>query len=141
MLGDLRALAASLRITEQTQFQPTTTAVPDRLREIDIFVLPSLSEAFSNSLLEAMACGCTAVASHVGGNPEAVTHGETGLLFEAGNAVALADQLEILIKDTCYRQELARRGANRVKEQFSVPQCAARMADIYEEALVSRLDR
>lgn len=139
MLQELQDLAASLLITERTRFQPTTTAVADWLRQIDIFVLPSLSEAFSNSLLEAMACGCTVVASRVGGNPEAVSHGETGLLFDAGDVVALSSQLETLMNTSEYRRELACKGGSRVNERFSVKQCATKMMEIYEEALAIHL--
>ena len=63
--GELKALqanAARLGIADATDFVPATRDVPGWLRKMDIFVLPSYSEAFSNSLLEAMACGCAVVA-------------------------------------------------------------------------------
>ena len=65
-------------------FQPAERNVAPWLRAMDIFVLPSLSEALSNSLMEAMGCGCCPLASDTGGNPELVQHGETGLLVSAG---------------------------------------------------------
>ncbi len=81
------------------QFEPATNSVAARLRRMDIFVLPSLSEALSNSLMEAMACGCTVVASRVGGNVELIDDGRTGFLFEKSDAGQLASVLEKLIAD------------------------------------------
>ena len=78
-------------------FEPAVRNVAPWLRAMDIFVLPSLSEALSNSLMEAMGCGCCPVASDTGGNPELVEDGETGLLFPVGDAEALAERLARLV--------------------------------------------
>jgi len=75
---------ALARDSARCSFHPFTAEVADVLREVDTFVLPSVSEALSNSLMEAMICGIAVAASRVGGNTELVTHGETGLLFEPG---------------------------------------------------------
>ncbi len=75
--------AKRLGIAGANVFVPATRDVADWLRKMDIFVLPSYSEAFSNSLLEAMACGCAVIASRVGGLPELTgLNEEHGLLFE-----------------------------------------------------------
>ena len=92
-LADLQGRATALGIHPDCVFEPATQRVPDWLNAIDIFVLPSLSEALSNSLMEAMACGCCVAASRVGGNPELVAHGETGMLFEPRDAAGLAEVL------------------------------------------------
>jgi glycosyltransferase involved in cell wall biosynthesis len=76
---------------------------------IDIFVLPSLSEALSNALMEEMACRCAVAASQVGGNPELVSDGTTGLLFEAGNASELANRLEHFIFEEDLRIRIGKR--------------------------------
>src|SRR6185312_10530777 len=81
-LNSLQENAGRLGITGAIDFIPATPDVPDWLRKMDIFVLPSYSEAFSNSLLEAMACGCAVVGSRVGGTPELTgSSEERGLLF------------------------------------------------------------
>jgi glycosyltransferase involved in cell wall biosynthesis len=108
------------------------------LRAIDIFVLPSLGEALSNSLMEAMACGCCPVASNVGGNPELVMEGRTGLLFRPGDAIELAAKLRILIEQENRRQSLAAAAASFIKDNFSMQTAAIRMADIYEKHLFSK---
>ena len=83
-LESLQENAGRLGIGDAIDFVPATRDVPDWLRKIDIFVLPSYSEAFSNSLLEAMACGCAVVGSRVGGTPELTgSNEERGLLFPA----------------------------------------------------------
>ena len=77
------------------------------LSRIDIFVLPSRTEALSNALMEAMACSCCAIASRVGGNPELIDEGENGLLFDVDDPEQLAGQIEALLADPARRQRLA----------------------------------
>jgi glycosyltransferase involved in cell wall biosynthesis len=116
-------------------FQPAERNVAPWLRTMDIFVLPSLSEALSNSLMEAMGCGCCPVASRVGGNPELVTDGETGLLFPAGDAGALAQRLTLLLDRPDYRRRLAAHAERRMQQHFTLQQAAQTMGGIYQEFL------
>jgi len=134
-LPDLQARAATLGILPDCIFQPATPQVAQWLRSIDIFAQPSISEALSNSLMEAMACGCPVAATRVGGNPELVTHGETGMLFDPGDAEALARLLRQLVSDPALRAMLGAHAASRIRERFSVETSAARMAEIYTELL------
>ena len=134
-LPDLEQLSRDLGIEGDVIFLPATQEVPRLLRGIDIFVLPSLSEALSNSLMEAMACGCAAVASRVGGNPEIVSDGVTGLLFDAGDATGLAGALQRLILDEPFRRRLANAGLRSVRERFSLAAAAQCMSDIYDQLL------
>ena len=69
------------------------SAVPNLLRALDVFVLPSVAEGICNSLLEAMASGLAVIATAVGGNPEVVVDGESGLLFQSRDVSALTEQL------------------------------------------------
>lgn len=130
-LPDLQDRAGDLGILPDCVFQPATPNVAEWLRSIDIFVLPSRSEALSNSLMEAMACGCCVVASRVGGNPELVTPGQTGMLFEPGDAPGLAAALRPLILDATLRRELACNAECSIRTQFSREASAERMAEIY----------
>jgi L-malate glycosyltransferase len=130
MLGELQARAGT-----DCHFQAAVGDVAPWLRAIDIFVLPSLSEALSNSLMEAMSCGCCAVASEVGGNPELVEGGVTGLLFPSGDADALASRLERLVDDEALRRRLAEGGARRMRERFTQAMAAGVMGGIYREFL------
>lgn len=132
-LEELEQQAAALGVAEKTVFLPETSEVPRLLRGIDVFVLPSLSEALSNSLMEAMASGCCPIASRVGGNPELVTPGENGLLFEKGDACGLAAALSQVIGDEAYRRKLAAQSVVRIEREFSLQASARRMAEIYSE--------
>ena len=135
MLETLHEMSSRFELRARCHFEPSTADVVRWLRAIDIFVLPSLSEALSNSLMEAMACGCAVVASRVGGNPELVSAGDTGLLFPAGDASELAERLEQLISDDELRTRVGAAGAIQMRQRFSLEASAYKMADIYEEML------
>lgn len=131
----LEALSGELDIRERVHFEPETNQVASWLRSMDIFVLPSRSEALSNALMEAMASGCACIASNVGGNPELIRHEETGLLFESGDSAELARAMERLSEDEEMRARLAGAGAKRMRDEFSISTAVSRMAEIYESFL------
>jgi L-malate glycosyltransferase len=131
MLAALQDRARDLGVLSRCVFQPEVTGVAPWLHEIDIFVLPSRSEALSNSLMEAMACGCCAVASDVGGNPELIQDGRTGLLFRPGDVEDLAEKLRRLICDNRARATLADSAAGSIRERFDRRTAVPRMADVY----------
>jgi glycosyltransferase involved in cell wall biosynthesis len=134
-LASLQVQARALGILPNCVFEPATPHVADWLHAIDIFVLPSLSEALSNALMEAMACGCCVAASRVGGNPELVTHGETGMLFEPGDAQGLAQVLRLLVRDPDRRSQLAANATRLIQTRFSLEAAAQRMGAIYSTLL------
>ncbi|MCS6861161.1 MAG: glycosyltransferase, partial [Abditibacteriales bacterium] len=105
------------------------------LKQFDVFVLPSLSEGISNALLEAMAAGLPVVATDVGGNPEVVQHGVTGLLVPPQDSRALAEALWQLLTDADGRCAMGRKGRERVETYFSLSAMAQRYGEIYEAAL------
>lgn len=131
----LRARAASLGLQSVCRFEPATAEAASCFRSLDIFVLPSRSEALSNSLMEAMACGCASIASRVGGNPELITHERTGLLFKAGDAAALAAHLDLLTENVEFRHALGAAAAGHIRQNFSGQAAARRMGEIYTAAL------
>jgi len=134
-LPGLQALAGRLALGDRCAFEPATKDVARWLRQIDIFVLPSLSEALSNSLMEAMACGCCVVASRIGGNPELVVDGDAGLLFRAGDSDELTRVLDRLLEESALRARLAAAGSERIRRQFTMARAAQRMGAIYREVL------
>jgi len=133
----LRTLSASLGIAADCHFEAATTDVVQWLSQIDIFVLPSRSEALSNSLMEAMACGCCPIASRVGGNPELVEDGRNGLLFEADNVPELAARLRELLMDESRRKALASASVAKMS-QFTCERAGQTMQAIYESILNSK---
>ena len=138
VLAQLQGLRSELGLGDACLFAPSTAQVAEWLRAIDIFVLPSLSEALSNSLMEAMACGCAVVASRVGGNPELIADGESGLLFDAGDVEGLARQLTFLATDDLNRRRMAEAASRLIPSRFSLATAASRMAEIYDGFLTKR---
>jgi L-malate glycosyltransferase len=105
------------------------------LRHLDIFVLPSLAEGFSNALIEAMARGCPVIATAVGGNPEVIADGENGFLVPPGEPRLLAEKLGQLVRDPLLRRRLGRAGRKRVGEAFSVEAMCRSYRDLYYECV------
>ena len=119
--------------------------------QADLFVCPSIYEPFGIINLEAMACGTPVVASAVGGIPEVVVHGETGLLvpveqmtvapFEPVDADKFAHDLAAaineLMRDEPRRRKMAEAARGRVEERFSWSAIARRVADLYREVCAS----
>jgi glycosyltransferase involved in cell wall biosynthesis len=85
--------------------------------------------------MEAMACGCATIASRVGGNPELIADGETGLLFERDDVGGLAERLALLIENDALRRRLGDAGARFIRDRYSLQASTARMQRIYESSL------
>ena len=127
----LEALAAELGIRGACWFEPAVSDVAAWLQSMDVFVLPSRSEALSNSLMEAMACGCCVIASRVGGNPELVTDGETGLLFTSEDEADLTRQLAAAVENQTLRERMGEAAARKMANGFSVEVAGRAMEQIY----------
>ncbi len=100
----------------------------------DIFALPSLAEGISNTLLEAMACGCAPVATAVGGNPELIEAGRNGLLVPPSDSEALAAALARLVLQPLERARLAAQSLARAREEFSLARMVAAYGALYAAA-------
>lgn len=103
----------------------------------NIWVLPSrFQEPFSIGLIEAMVAGLTIVASNTGGSPEAVKHGETGLIFESENPMDLADQLSYLWMNPAEWEEMVRKGQERALSELSRNRTIDRLESVLYELAV-----
>ena len=109
--------------------------VPAWLPALDIFALPSRAEGISNTILEAMACGVPVVATRVGGNPELVADGETGMLVPPADSAPTCAALLALANDTPRRRRMSRAARARAVREFALPEMTRRYADVYEGAL------
>jgi len=125
-------------IADRCIFVPAVSNVEEWLHAFDIFVLPSLSEALSNVLMEAMACGCAVIASRIGGNPELVIEGRTGLLFDRENVGQLTAHMKLLIENPDLRNQLAAAASDRIHAEFARERAIQRMQSIYSELIARR---
>jgi sugar transferase (PEP-CTERM/EpsH1 system associated) len=105
--------------------------VPELLRAMTIFVLPSRAEGISNTILEAMASGLPVVATAVGGNSELIVDGETGRLVPRGDPDALASALAGYVLDPDLRHLHGRAARQRVEQQFSLEGMMRAYTDLY----------
>ena len=131
----IRREAASLRITERIRLLGFCKDVVANLARAQIFALISRFEAFPYSVLEAMRAGLPVVASDVGGIPEAVLSGKTGLLSPAGQPDILREHLAMLISDAALRKRLGDNGRARYLAHFTFEEMIANTLLIYEQAL------
>lgn len=112
--------------------------VPEVMRGLDAFVLPSLAEGISNTILEAMATGLPVLATRVGGNADLVDEAQTGWLVPAGDVPALAEGLLKLACDPMRAQAMGRVGRQRVESRFSLPAMVASYQGLYQRLLDGR---
>ena len=103
------------------------------LSHATVFVCPSLYEPLGIVNLEAMACGTAVVGSRVGGIPEVVADGKTGLLVQPGDPAALAHAVSALVRDTKRAAEMGRLGRARAEAEFGWASVAAQTAALYQE--------
>lgn len=131
----LERRAAELGIADRVHF---AGYIPDAHRApggFDVMVIPSLQEALSLACLEAMASACPVVASDVGGLPELVQDGRTGLLVPPGDADVLAAAVYQLLSDVSYARQMGEAARRVFLENFHVDRMAQRTFAVYSELL------
>lgn len=106
------------------------------LKQLDIFVLPSLNEGISNTILEAMAVGLPIVATAVGGTPELIAHEKNGLLVEPRDYPALAQAFARYLNDRDLRSEHGRINSAIIRERFSVEAMVAGYENVWKKAVM-----
>lgn len=109
--------------------------VADMLRCMDIFVLPSHAEGISNTILEAMASALPVVATLVGGNSELILEGVSGALVPASDPIALADAIEIYLRDQNLRQRHGNAGRERIEQSFGIDVMIKKYTQVYDSIL------
>lgn len=131
-------VAASAALAGRVLFTGAVETVPDLLNAMDVFVLPSISEGMSNTLLEAMATGLPTVATHAGGNPELVEKDHTGWLFSPGDFEGLAKYLLSLVHDAELRRRFGSAGRQRVLTLFNLERMLQDYRQLYLELAADR---
>ncbi len=137
---ETKAMIRELGISENTIFIRWRKNIPDYIRAMDVFILPSFSEGMSNTILEAMACSRTVIATDVGGNPELVSHDKTGLLVPSDNDEKMAAAILDLLQNTDKRRAFAAAGRRKVEENFTFTQMIRRYEKLYIELAEEKLN-
>lgn len=127
----LRALASHLGLDSRVQFLGHVEDVPALLRAADAFVLPSLTEAFPNAAIEAMAAGLPVVASAVGGLLDLIDDTRTGLLVPAGDAAAIAAAIAGLTADPARASRMGAAARAEVAARYSFDRMVRSFEDLY----------
>jgi len=128
---EMEELSVRLGLDERVIFTGMREDVPEVLSIMDVFVLPSINEGMGRALVEAMAMGLPCVASSVGGVPEVVTDGETGLLVPAEDPSALAEAIIRLAKDKKLAQKIAKAGQRKARSDFGAKTMVDRISAVY----------
>ena len=129
--SELKGLAGQLGVSDQCRFLSFRTDIPELLASFDIFVLPSLWEGLSISLLEALAAGKPIVATNIKGNREVIDHGVNGLLVNPGDPAALAEGIIHLIRDKEKARGVGERAREKARKCFSEEAMVQRTLDLY----------
>ncbi len=114
---DMKRLARELGIADKVVFVGAVRHrhLPVYYNIADVYVLPSIHEQWSNTIMEAMACGLPVVATNVGGNPALIEDGETGLLVRPGDVEALAEKIEKVLFDVELRRRLVVNALRKIR--------------------------
>jgi glycosyltransferase involved in cell wall biosynthesis len=135
--GQLEELAQKLNIAAFVTFLGSVdpAAVPQLMRESCFVVVPSQREAFGMVCLEAMVSSKAVVGSRVGGIPEIVVDGETGILVPPDNPAALASAIDLLLQDPPQAEAMGRRGRERALRAFTWDRTVGAYLEAYRNAL------
>ncbi|MFN0277453.1 MAG: glycosyltransferase family 4 protein [Pyrinomonadaceae bacterium] len=137
MLDEVRDAAAKFP-QNQIIFAGWRDDVSACLNAMDIFVQPSLSEAFSQVLVEAMGVGLPVIATNVGGAAEVIEDGVNGFLIEPDNVEALGERVTELCRNAALRQQIGTVGRKSVAERFTVELLVKRHLELYESWIAER---
>lgn len=135
---ELRQQVHRLGVDAHVHFLGLRQDIPRILSVLDVFVLPSLSEGLSMAILEAMIAGKPVVATEVGGNPELVLNGETGVLVPPRDSQALAAGVISILTNSGRASRFGENGRRRAEGQFSLQTMVQSYQTLYDECLKSR---
>ena len=133
MLAQVRSIVSAAGVEPLCWLPGERDDVAEIMRCLNCFVLPSLAEGVSNTILEAMATALPVVATGVGGNAELVTHGVTGLVVPPADPLAMAVALHALATDPEHAASLGLAGRHAVEKHFSLQAMVDNYQHVYEE--------
>jgi glycosyltransferase involved in cell wall biosynthesis len=134
---ELKGLAATLGVGDRVHFVGFQEDVTPFLSALSLYVHPARMEGFGIAVVEALAAGKAVVASRVGGLPEVVEHGRTGLLVTADDPNELSAAVVSLLRDGQRRKEMGERGARAARERFDISASVAAVERLYHDVLTT----
>jgi len=135
--ADVREVCERAGVQDHVWFAGERDDIPDIMRGLDCFVLPSLAEGVSNTILEAMASGLPVVATQVGGNSELIESGMTGTLVPPANSDALARAVVGYFNDRSTARRHAKAASRVVDARYSLTRMVSDYVNVYERALAA----
>lgn len=133
--GHVKAILDNAGCAEIAWLPGARNDIPEVLRTIDIFVLPSRAEGISNTILEAMATGVPVVATDVGGNSELVDDGVTGFLVSRESPKEMANALVRYINEPALRVQHAKNAREHSEQEFSIDKMVGKYINVYDEVI------
>lgn len=134
-------LVETLGLRAQVWLAGDRDDVPELMRGMDLFVLPSLGEGISNTILEAMASGLPVIATAVGGNPELVLPGQTGTLVPPADAEQMAQALLDFANDPARMRQAGKLARAEVEKRFSMEAMVEGYLRVYDQALKTKTEK
>jgi glycosyltransferase involved in cell wall biosynthesis len=135
LLNDLQRLAGTLGIAEQVTFHGYQQSLRPFYANFDLFLLTSVTEGLSNSLLEAMAMALPTVVTRVGGNEELVIDGHTGYILPPGDVQGIAQAIITLAQNKQLRRDMGRASRKRIEREFSFDHRIQHIESLYEHLM------
>jgi len=135
---EVLALVGELKIGDLAWMPGERTDIPEILRGLNCFVLPSISEGISNTILEAMASGLPVIATNVGGNPELIEDQKTGVLTNAKGIEEMASAITNLALSPNNAKQMGFNGKKLVSEKFSIDSMVRSYCQLYDRLIVTR---
>ena len=133
LMDGLKTQVKELGIGNNVKFLGWRYDIPEILSVSDVFVLPSVTECFPITILEAMSVGIPVVATKVGGVPEEVSDGETGLLVPSENPIALAQAITALLDNPELAQNMGKAGREKALQRFGRGTMIKKHEELYEQ--------
>jgi sugar transferase (PEP-CTERM/EpsH1 system associated) len=131
----LKTVARELDISKKVIFTGDAVPIPELYRCMDVYVLPSIFEGISNTILEAMASGLPVITTRVGGSTELVEDGKTGFLFKTGDYKSFAERLTGYFMNSSRAREHGLAGRARTEKEFALSEMVKKYESIYTSLL------
>lgn len=133
----LESLVSQLEVQDSVSFIGVRSDVPELLSAADSVLIPSLNEGFPRTAIEAMAAGKPVIATKVGGTPEAISDGETGILVSSMDTASMSAAIVSLASDKDLQTRLGESGRRRAEERYTLNKYVSRLDELYREYLAT----